>query len=102
MLGVDLGELLLPGRDLVLREYGVNRTYLDAGVAVDALVRIDVELPVILEVRLGWMQSTGQTSTQVRSFRSMQGSVMTYVTSATPLRELSAPIGAGDFRVPHE
>src|SRR3954470_15289120 len=28
-----------------------------------------------------WMQSTGQTSTQERSFVSMQGSVMMYVTS---------------------
>jgi hypothetical protein len=30
---------------------------------------------------VGWMQSTGQTSTQELSFVSMQGSAMTYATS---------------------
>src|SRR3954471_17123965 len=40
---VDLDELVPLVGDLVLREAGVDRARLDAGVAVDALLRIDVE-----------------------------------------------------------
>src|SRR5207245_3315127 len=40
-------ELPLVGRDLVLRVNGGHRTGIDAGATVDALVRIDVEHPVL-------------------------------------------------------
>src|SRR2546423_3196992 len=43
VLGVDLGVLLPLVRELVLGEAGVHRAGLDAGVAVDALVGVDVE-----------------------------------------------------------
>src|SRR5690349_8109556 len=43
VLGVDLRVLRPLGRKLVLGKAGVDRAGLDAGVAVDALVRIDVE-----------------------------------------------------------
>src|SRR6476659_8624927 len=46
-----------------------------------------------------WMQSTGQTSTHERSFTSMQGSVMMYVTSRglldiRPVVQLHGAFGA--------
>ncbi len=44
VLGVYRRELLPLVRQLILGEAGVHRTCLDTGVAVDALVRIDVEL----------------------------------------------------------
>src|SRR5689334_7536877 len=43
VLGVDLGVLGPLGRKLVLGEAGVDRAGLDAGIAVDALVGVDVE-----------------------------------------------------------
>src|SRR6185312_1908296 len=43
VVGVDLGVLLPLVRELVLGEAGVDRARLDAGVAVDALLRVDVE-----------------------------------------------------------
>ena len=65
---------------LVFSEARVDRARLDAGVAVDALVRVDVELFDLVVVRLvgpGWMQSTGQTSTQELSLVPTQGSAIT-------------------------
>src|SRR5436305_5937087 len=43
VVGVHLGEPLPLVRELVLGEAGVHRAGLDAGVAVDALVGVDVE-----------------------------------------------------------
>lgn len=80
VLGVEAGELLPLVGELVLGEAGVDRAGLDAGVAVDALVRIDEELLDVSSsglVRQGWMQSTGQTSTQELSFWPMHGSAIT-------------------------
>src|SRR3954447_17146399 len=49
---VDLDVTLPLLRELVLGEAGVHRAGLDAGVAVDALVRIDVELLDVVVVGL--------------------------------------------------
>src|SRR5439155_927180 len=43
IVGVDLGVLVPFRRELVLGEAGVHRTGLDAGIAVDAFIRVDVE-----------------------------------------------------------
>ena len=43
VVGVDLGVLLPLVGQLVLGEAGVDRAGLDAGVAVDALLGVDVE-----------------------------------------------------------
>ena len=52
VLGVDRRVLLPLVRELVLGEAGVDRAGLDAGVAVDALVRIDVELLDVVVIGL--------------------------------------------------
>src|SRR3954447_16893050 len=52
VLGVLLDERLPLVGDLVLGEAGVDRAGLDAGVAVDALLRVDVELLDVVVVGL--------------------------------------------------
>src|SRR3954453_12139631 len=52
VLGVDVDVLLPLVRHLVLREAGVDRARLDAGVTVDALLGVDVELLDVVVVRL--------------------------------------------------
>src|SRR4051812_24107978 len=52
VLDVDLGEPLPLVGQLVLGEARVDRARLDAGVAVDALLRVDVELLHLVVVRL--------------------------------------------------
>src|SRR4051812_20968441 len=49
---VDLDVTLPLVRELILGEAGVHRAGLDAGVAVDALFRIDVELLDLVVIRL--------------------------------------------------
>jgi hypothetical protein len=49
---VDLGEVLPLVGQLVLGEAGVDRAGLDAGVAVDALLRVDEQLLDVVVVRL--------------------------------------------------
>src|SRR6201995_5784717 len=44
VVGVDLREVLPLVRQLIVREDRVDRTFLDAGVAVDALLGIDEQL----------------------------------------------------------
>src|SRR3954449_6326510 len=52
VVGVFLGEAGPLVRHLVLGEAGVDRARLDAGVAVDALLRVDVELLDVVVVGL--------------------------------------------------
>src|SRR3954465_13356990 len=52
VLRVDLGEPLPLVGQLVLGEARVDRARLDAGVAVDALLRVDVELLHLVVVRV--------------------------------------------------
>ena len=72
---VDLGVFGPLGRQLVLGEAGVDRAGLDAGVAVDALVRVDVEhldRVVVGLVRRRVDAVDGQTSTHELSLLPMQ------------------------------
>jgi hypothetical protein len=76
----DLDVLLPIGGDHVLGRDGVDRAGLYAGVAVDALLGIDVELLGLPEVGLVGPRVNavdGQTSTQLVSFMPMQGSLIT-------------------------
>lgn len=83
MVGVDLDALLPLLGQLVLREARVHGARLDTRVGVNAFLRIDAQLRLIVELLLvlgGWMQSTGQISTHERSFVPMHGSAITYTT----------------------
>ena len=86
---VDLRELRLLG-GLVLGEAGVDRAGLDAGVAVDALVGIDVELLDALVIGLdqGRVDAVDGADLDARelSLVPMQGSAMTYATALDPFR----------------
>ena len=85
---VDLRKLLPLLRQILQRENRGHRADGHTGATVDAFDGVDVELRDFIEagtailvgrVFLGWMQSTGQASTQAVSFTPMQGSAMTYV-----------------------
>ena len=79
VLRVHRDEVLpLVGR-LVEGEDRFDGTRGHAGAAIDALVGMDEELSTVANSGSslrGWMQSTGQTSTQAVSFVPMHGSVM--------------------------
>ena len=83
---VDLRKVLPLLGQVIQRENRGHRADRHTGATVYALDGIDVELRDFIEagtailvgrVFLGWMQSTGQASTQAVSFVPMQGSAMT-------------------------
>jgi len=83
---VQFGVVLPLLGQVVQRKNGGHRTNRNASTAVNALHRIDKELWDVIEsgsaiiiggVLFGWMQSTGQASTQEASFTPMQGSAIT-------------------------
>ena len=70
-------------RRLVEREDRFDRTRRYARAAIDALVRMNIQLSAASNPGSslrGWMQSTGHTSTQALSFVPMHGSQMIYAT----------------------
>jgi hypothetical protein len=74
-------------RDHVLGGDRVHRTRLNARVAVDALLGVDVELIRLLETRFVGRRVDAvnrQTSTQEVSFVPMQGSLITYAKGTLP------------------
>ena len=99
MGGVFLGKMGPLLRQVIQCEDGRNRAGRHACAAVDALDGIDEELiglGVPSSSFLGWMQSTGQASTQALSLVPIQGSAMTYAISA-----LSDELRRPRFCVPH-
>jgi hypothetical protein len=78
-------------------EHRLDRAAFDAGVAVDALARVDVEVLGLLESRrVGrWMNAVDrQTSTHDASLVPMHGSAMTYAICQCWLVDVLA-VGAG-------
>jgi hypothetical protein len=72
-------EIILPFVwDCRLFKDGLNRANRLTGPAIDALGRVDIELPLgrTPPSRSSSIQSTGQTSTQAVSFTSKQGSAI--------------------------
>src|SRR3569833_4150392 len=79
VVGVRLGEVGPFFGQIVQRENGGDRTDGNAGAAVDAFDWIDIDHFDGREVGLilfGWMQSTGQASTQAASLVPIQGSAI--------------------------
>ena len=81
---------------VIQRKNRGDRADRNARPTIDALYGIDVELRNLIEARtgvvvrrvlLGWMQSTGQASTQAVSFVPMQGSAITKAISHLRLSE---------------
>ena len=88
VLRVDFGETRPLFRQIIQGEDGGNGANRDARAAVDALHGIDIELRQLRRSSpsslRGWMQSTGQTSTQAVSLVLIQGSAIIYAMKIPP------------------